>query len=190
MLENIETANSYLNRMYPDLGEFDNSVDEITFDDAFAELSIKEQAEYFRLNAYCAAIGKTIHVDGTFHNAREKMYNAMSNPAIVTDNKITTFTPTVDCEKVDKAYFELQKKHRDNEARLNAIKHSLDEKVRLTNRERTDEMLAKRSKYYDTKEKAIAEYNEFAKAERARIGALKIVIPNDLKETYEFLTNL
>lgn len=190
LMEEIVSVNTWLKENHPEVVDFEFDHKEIDFNDAFAELSIKEQAEYFKLDAICATIGKAIHPNGAYHNARANMYDAMANPAKVSDTKITTYAPVAKGEDVDKVFFDLQKKHRESEARLNAMKHSLEKKVEDFNKAAAEEENAKYDAYTQERQKRINEYNLFAKEERARIAALKIVIPNDLKETYDFLSNL
>lgn len=189
LLKNLPTLEAYKQTKYPDVVSPVYPVT-VTFDDVFSEKSIKEQTNYFRLEALCAAIGKTIHPSYSFHEAREHYYDSINNPAKVYDNKVITYTPTVTAKDLDDVYFSLQKKHREAEAQLNAIKHSIE----LVVNERNDDARNKYQTAYNSYNRECRtienEYEEFMATERQRINNLKIVIPNDLEDTYKFLSNL
>lgn len=161
-----------------------------TFDEAFAEMNIKEKCHYYTLEAKAAAIGKIIHPDGAFHTAREEMLKALSAPAYIEDDKVYHREIIADQEKVETLYFELQKEHRAVEAELNSIKNSIDVKVREYNTALDSKFSVE---YNETTVKLTALHNDFANwrnEEGKRINKLKIAVPKALQETYEYLVNL
>lgn len=161
-----------------------------TFDEAFAEMSIKEKCHYYTLEAEAAAIGKIIHPDGAFHIAREEMLKALSAPAYIEDDKVYHREIVADQEKVEALYFELQKKHRAVEAELNSIKNSIDVKVREYNTALDSKFSVE---YNEATTKLTALHNDFANwrnEEGKRINKLKIAVPKALQESYEYLVNL
>lgn len=159
-----------------------------TFKDFFKELTIQEKARYYTLEAEAAAIGKAIHLDGFYHNARQQMFNALSFPAKVIEDKVYQYTPST--TNVNDVYFQLQNKHREAEASLNAIKNSINLKVQEYNTA-CDLQYSQEYTKYDSEYQAL--YNEFINwknQELKRIQKLKIEIPNMHQKMYDFLSNL
>jgi hypothetical protein len=161
-----------------------------TFEEIFETLSIKEQNEYWAVESECITYGKMIHPGMPFAAARKELLDSLAKPAILDGNYVYSRKPTISVSKVEDAFFALQSKHRAAEARLNAIKHSIDKRVEAENLEKSREYQQALEEYYEEYNKINAEFSTWKKEERARIEALKIIIPNALKSTYEYLTNL
>lgn len=174
---------------YPELEE-PYRPETITFDDIFAKKSIKEKNTYYRLEALCSALGKTIHPGRPFHDARKALYDAISKPSKMVNGGIATAKPTVKPKEVDAIFFELQKKHRAAEAQLNAIKHAIELEVEEINNRNEENYRTAYKNYAAQLQIAQSEYRSAVEKHREEVQALKIVVPNDLKETYEFLSNL
>lgn len=188
-LKNIDTFSIYWDKHYSDYTQPVRPVYP-TFKEILATKTIKEQAEYYRLEALCAAIGKTIHPGGSYHNARQFAYHCISNPAEVKDTTITVRQLSLDIKAVDELYFELQRQHRAFSARLNAISHSIQTQIDNITNEKDKEYEKEWIKYNSIREKVQAEYKLWYNDEKKRIASLKIIIPNDLKDIYEFFSNL
>lgn len=170
--------------------EYPTSLEYPTFEDILGELDIKERNRYYSLGAEAAVIGKLIHLRGAVHSAREKLFNAMSNPALIDGDKIYRHIASVKVGDVEEFYFELQKRHRAVEASLNAIKGSIDQRV-AEGITKVDTIKATRMKEYVDTTKELSNRWEAWKNETVnKIGKLRIVIPNELKDTYDFLSSL
>lgn len=93
-------------------------------------LNIKERNEYLRLETICAVFGKFIHPNGALHNAREEAFKAKQKPIKFAENGANTifhhYTPSCTIEEIDDAFFELQNKHREMQARFNGLKHQFE----------------------------------------------------------------
>lgn len=162
-------------------------------------MSVKDVARYLFLLAQCSNIGDFIHPDGKFATARDyaiehdglsniKDYNA--NTVVFTENM------SVDVETIDKAYFDLQEKHRAYQKELNAIKYDVEHAIQkmLADYETAlaqwqiecDTINTKRNNAYN---KFKAEYVKWRNDELEKIRAKKIVIPNDFKHIVELVNN-
>lgn len=161
-----------------------------TFDDILGELDIKERNRFYTLGAEAAVIGKLIHPRGSVHVAREKLFDAISNPALVEGDKVYRHIASVKQEEVEEFYFELQKRHRAVEASLNAIKGSIDQRIA----EETSKIDAEKAsvfRQYTEKTKELGNrWEAWVNETTAKIGKLRIIIPNNLKDTYDFLSTL
>lgn len=164
--------------------------DKVTFEEVFSEMNIKEKCRYYALEAEAAVIGKFIHPDGAFHNARKNMFDAISTPAYVDNDKIYYREIVVDKEEIESLYFNLQKKHRVVEAELNSIKNSIETKVRERNTALDSEYSVAYTKYSCEFEELQNQFVNWKHEELKHINKLKIVIPDSLRETYDFLSNL
>lgn len=160
------------------------------FEDFFNEMSIKDKARYYSLEAEVATIGKLIHPEGSIHDARNEMLEANSKPAHVEDNIVYFKTIMIDPNRVEELYFNLQRKHRSLEAELNAIKNSIETKVKEYN-DSIDLAYAKEyEQYTKTHDSEIGKFTVWVNAELKRINELKIAIPSSLMESYTFLSSL
>jgi hypothetical protein len=73
---------------------------------------------------------------------------------------------------------------------LNAFKNSIQTQIDNITVEKDKEYQKEVEKYTSIRQKAQAEYNLWYTEERKRISSLKIIIPHDLEETYEFFSKL
>lgn len=160
-------------------------------EDIIAEMSVRERNEYYRLEAYAAAIGKYIHGEGAFAAAREALHNALMKPYSTegtgADTIIYAHTPSVEESKVDDVFFDLQRWHRENERELNRMKYA----IKLKMRERQNalnaayrERLSIRQTETERRQTLFADWQN---KETERISQLKIVIPEALQATYDML---
>lgn len=189
MLDNIDTFSMYWDKHYSDYKISDRPIYP-TFNDILATKTIKEQAEYYRIEALASTIGKMIHPGGPYHTARTNAYYYLSHPCKVDGVTITSSRLSLDVKEIDDTYFELQRMHRENEARLNAFKNSIQKQIDDITVEKDKEYQKDVEKYTSMQSRARAEYNLWFTEERKRISALKIIIPHDLEETYKFFTQL
>ena len=156
--------------------------DEISFEEVFDTLTPEQKARYYSLEAKCASIGSFIHPDGTFAKARKEFFQHAKDPIKVVgigqDAEINSFTSGFTAEEIDSVFFALQKEYRLLQAELNKLKADLDDKVAEANRAIADESLASMKLWVDRRK---VERNLYD----AEVKALKIVIPENLREIYE-----
>ena len=159
--------------------------------DIIAKMNVRERNEYYQLEAIAATIGKCIHNEGPLSSARKELQNKMVKPFSTEGSGhemlIYSHVPSVEPQKVEDIFFELQKWHRSNEQQLNKIK--FDIKKRLE-----EENLANNQRYNtevkEAHQKISAAFNKWQIEERTRLAKLKIIIPNSLQGTYDKLSRL
>ena len=165
-----------------------------TDDDIKAEMSVKERNEYFHLEAVAATIGKYIHKDGVYSTARQELHNRLMKPYSTegsgTETLIYQYTPSIDQQKVEDLFFELQKWHRTNEASLNKIKYNIHQKVAQKNLEQSYQHRSEMEEYNMKFRELNAKFKEWKIKECQRISQLKIVIPLELQPIYDSLCEL
>lgn len=113
----------------------------------YASLPIKERNRYYQLETEAAVLGKYIHPDGHLSEARKELKDKIYHPHRVDgkgrDALIYTYTPTTSIALVDNVFYELQKKHREIQAQLNAMKYSCEQAINeSTNKVNTEYMAA------------------------------------------------
>jgi citrate synthase len=177
--------------------EFGFLKDEYTkyeIEDALAELNIKERNEYFSLEAEAAVIGKFIHPKSPYDLARTALMDCTTNSAEIKEygNTVVVIkkTPTITIEEADNLFFKLQRKHREVSAQLNAIKHTLQERATEMNLLSNQVHETILSDYKELKDKEESKFNAEKIKETKEIANLKIVIPNSLDSTLNFLNTL
>ena len=165
-----------------------------TTDDIMAEMTVKERNEYFLLEAVAATIGKYIHKDGIYSNARQELHNRLMKPYSTEgtgkETLIYQHTPSIDQQKVDDLFFELQKWHRSNESRLNRIKYNIRRKVAQRNLEQSQQYRSEMEEYNIKFRELNAKFKEWKIKESERISQFKIVVPQELQPTYDALCKL
>lgn len=167
---------------------------ETTEADIIAQMNIKERNRYLQLEAVAATIGKYIHPGGQFSSAREELQNGIMKPYSTDgngkDTLIYAHVPSVDPQKVEDVFFELQKWHRQNERELNKMKFAIKkqaEKQTLENIHRFKQELESEKQCHM---KLFTQYKEWQLKEQERISKLKINVPEALQSTYEQLSRL
>lgn len=161
-----------------------------TYENFFNELSIKDKAHYYKVEAEASTIGKIIHPDGALHEARNQMFDAEFKPGIIKDDKIYHRKIVVDQKDVEEIFFNLQSRHRALEAELNAIKNSITTKVNEFNALVDSKYSADYKEYLLKFTPLQNEFVEWKNTEIKKNAKLKIAIPNSLKESYEYLSTL
>ena len=168
--------------------------EEVTTDDVKAEMTVKERNEYFHLEAVAATIGKYIHKDGVYSEAREELHNRLmksySTEGTGKQTLIYSHTPSIDQQKVDDLFFELQKWHRSNEQQLNRIKYNIRRKVAKQNLEKSQHYRSEMEEFNIRFRELDAKFKEWKIKECERISQLKIVIPLELQPIYDVLCAL
>jgi hypothetical protein len=180
--------------------EFKCSVDfpvqpeKFEMEDAIAELNIKERNEYFSLEAEASVIGKFIHPKSPYDIARTALMDCVANPVELKElsNNILIYKklPAQSVEEVDGLFFKLQRKHREVSAKLNAVKHKLQERVDEVTLSRKGEHNKALSDYKEVREKEETDFNISINKETKRIADLKIVIPLELESVFTFVNTL
>lgn len=166
----------------------------LTADEYYAGLSVKERNRYYELETEASVIGKVIHNNGEFAAARDRLKIVIVKPTSVTgsgrDSLITSYTPTVNVEKVEDVFFKLQARHREVQAQLNSIKFECDKATSLSDSEVQAEYI---KDYSDYRNVITTINNNFVKYKQdtiAKILELKIIIPDSLKTIYDSVRSL
>lgn len=166
----------------------------LTDDDFYARLSVDERCRYYRLEALAATLGLAVHPPGALAEARSMLQRRLHAPREVKgegrDTLIYTYTPSVDSEAVDQLYFLVQKQFREEQARLNTIKHECARAVH----ESAIAILADHAKAVEqwnaNRQLLEARLAEHIKRSCQEISSLKIIIPEQLRPVYDEVASL
>lgn len=183
-------------RRIPSYPDYPNDVWKITEKTVLETWDTNKRNKYLRLEAFAATYGKYIHLKGAFSNARKEVYAAANNPIYKEgsgrDLLLYHQTPTIELEKIDVLFMELQDTYRSYEKELNAMKAELKEEVNRLSREAEiahQNKLQEHKKSLDEYNIAMADlkssYNNWITSEQERISKLKIVLPPNLLEIFE-----
>lgn len=166
----------------------------LTEDEYYASLTLDERNRYYELETLSAVLGKAIHPNGSFAEARRQFEACIRKPNQVKgegrDALIYNFKPSVGAEEVEEVYFKLQKQYREAQASLNAIKYECQKAVKASQIEVATEYANEQAKANDYVERINAERAAYIKERVREIGDLKIVIPQSLQEIYDIVTHL
>ena len=162
--------------------------------DILANMTVKERSLIFELEAEAACYGQLIHPHGALSNARDELYAKTQEPCYVhgdgRDTIIYTYEPTVDIDDIEELFFELNQAHRAVQKRLNGINGKIDKEIDEDKLRINNEFMKENAEYNlvirDLKAKFIAYVDE----ERVKLRRLGIIIPNHLKDTYDFVNSL
>ncbi len=165
-----------------------------TREELIARLDIKERNRIYTLETEAAIVGKCIHPNGKFAEARRELHHRLSNPIDVKgegrDTLIYTYEPSCDYDAVNNAFFTLQKWHRESQAALNGILYKIDEQLKEEEISATTEYINACSDYTNARDKVAAEFKLWQDKEAKRIASLKIAIPHDLEEIFDRVNKL
>lgn len=160
----------------------------------YASLPIKERNRYYQLETEAAVLGKYIHPDGHLSNARKELKDKLQHPHEVDgkgrDALIYTYTPTVFIVEVDNVFFELQKKHREIQAQLNAMKYSCEQAINESINKVNTEYMAASQKYQAELEGVLGAFKTWKDEKSQEYSKLKIVIPHSLMGIYNTINGL
>ena len=166
----------------------------LTEDEYYDSLPIKERNRYYQLETEAAVIGSYIHPSGRLSNARGALKDKIQHPHAVDgegrDALIYTYTPTVTVESVETLFFELQKKHREVQAQLNAMKHSCEQAINESTQKVNTEYNAATLEYKAKLKETIGLYKEYKDNKSKEYRELKIVIPKSLLGIYNTINSL
>ena len=160
----------------------------------YASLPIKERNRYYQLETEAAVLGKYIHPDGHLSDARKELKDKLQHPHKVDgrgrDALIYTYTPTVDVAEVDNVFFELQKKHREVQAQLNAMKYSCEQAINESTNKVNTEYMAASQKYQAELKDVLGAFKTWKDEKSQEYSKLKIVIPHSLMGIYNTINSL
>lgn len=166
----------------------------ISKEDYIAALSVKERNRILALQAKASVIGKYIHPDGKFAEARKELHDKLNNPNAVDgggrDTLIYHYTPTVDPFKAEGIFYELQQLHRSTQAELNGYLHKIDMAVQKDAEEKASAYRKAKSEYTAQMAKLTEELEDVIEARLDELRQLRIIIPNELKGIYETVSVL
>ena len=155
---------------------------EVAFEEELSKLTAEQKARYYALEAKCATIGSFIHPEGAFAKARKDFLEHTKDPIKVMgkgqEAEINTYSSSFTAEEIDAVFFELQKEYRNYQAEFNKLKAEVDEKVAEANREIANDNLTAMKLWVDTRKVERTLYD-------TEVKALKVVIPQNLREVYE-----
>lgn len=160
----------------------------------YASLPIKERNRYYQLETEAAVIGKYIHPDGHLSEARKELKDKIYHPHRVDgkgrDALIYTYTPTTSIALVDNVFYELQKKHREIQAQLNAMKYSCEQAINESTNKVNTEYMAASQKYQAELKDVIGAFKTWKNEKSQEYSKLKIVVPNSLLGIYNTINSL
>lgn len=160
----------------------------------YASLPIKERNRYYQLETEAAVFGKYIHPNGHLSDAREELKDKLQHPHEVDgkgrDALIYTYTPTVNVAEVDNVFFELQKKHREVQAQLNAMKYSCEQAINESTSKVNSEYMVASQKYQARLKEILGAFKTWNDEKSQEYSKLKIVIPNSLLGIYNTINSL
>ena len=166
----------------------------LTEDEYYASLSLDERNRYYSLEALASVLGKAVHPEGSFAEAREQLSERMKKPKSVEgtgrDALIYTYAPTVEMKEADEVYFALQKEFREVQASLNAIKFECHKAVKESEVEVSTAYADAYAKYDSERIRIQNEMSAYIKKRTREIANYRIVIPGALKEIYEKVSHL
>lgn len=166
----------------------------LTETEYYASLPIKERNRFYQLETEAAVLGKYIHPDGHLSDARKELKDKLQHPHEVDgkgrDALIYTYTPTVNVAEVDNVFFELQKKHREVQAQLNAMKYNCEQAINeSTSKVNTEYMIASQ-KYQAELKDILGAFKTWNDEKSQEYSKLKIVVPNSLLGIYNTINSL
>ena len=176
------------------LPERPESYGRLTEDDVIATWSIKQRNRYYYLDTLCSTIGKYIHPNGSFSDARESFIEKLSEKHSIQgggrDAIIYSYIPTVTKEDVEDTFFKLQNDYREFQAELNSMKHQIEVALQEDDREKSQKETEEREIYLASIKSISSKISSYRKEKVREAQSLKIVIPDSLKGIYDTISKI
>jgi len=176
------------------LPERPESYDRLTEDDVIATWNIKQRNRYYYLDTLCSTIGKYIHPNGSFSDARESFIEKLSEKHSIQgggrDTIIYSYIPTVTKEDVEDTFFKLQNDYREFQAELNSMKHQIEVALQEDDREKSQKETEEREIYLASIKSISSKISSYRKEKVREAQSLKIVIPDSLKGIYDTISKI
>ena len=176
------------------LPERPESYGRLTEDDVIATWSIKQRNRYYYLDTLCSTIGKYIHPNGSFSDARESFIEKLSEKHSIQgggrDTIIYSYIPTVTKEDVEDTFFKLQNDYREFQAELNSMKHQIEVALQEYDREISQKETEEREIYLASIKSISSKISSYRKEKVREAQSLKIVIPDSLKGIYDTISKI
>lgn len=170
------------------------SVSSLTEEDVLKTWDIETRKKYYDLETKCAVIGKMIHQDSPLSKGKEEMVNVSNAPSRIEkfDNSILIYDRELSMKLSDlnDTIFDLQNQHRTYQAELNSLKFKIQTTITDQRNKDFKEYQEAYQKYQLERNKNYTDYQNKILNIKDETGKLKIVIPESLKETYEFVNKL
>lgn len=166
----------------------------LTDDEYYASLTLAERNRYYELEARAAVLGKAIHPNGALADARDDLNAHVRTPREVRgsgrDALIYSYEPTVEPAAVDEMYFHVQKRFRETQAALNAIKFECQRAVKASQVEAQTAYAEALDKYNTHYNQISAEMAAYIRRRTREIGDYRIAIPESLLDIYQHVSQL
>lgn len=166
----------------------------MTEDEYMATLTVKERNLIYHLQTKVSVIGGFIHPHGSYSNARKEMVDKIHNPNRVSgdgrDTIIYSYEPAFDVDYIDAKFLDLQKKYKDAQAELNGLLHKRDEAIAQDRLEKENSYALALEDFQNKMHAVNARFAAYIDAEVKRLSEMKIVIPNSLKEIFEWVQSI
>lgn len=163
-------------------------------EDALREMSVGQRFLYLNAEAYASTYGQIIHPNKPLSKARQVATELLNNPIQVVgegrDALVYENSFDFSSGELDQLFFELQDTYRSYEKTLNNIKYSVKERVFNTNAQRTADYRNAIEAYESRRDALNAEFIIWRDGQINEAHALKIVIPDNLKDVFEKLNKI
>lgn len=166
----------------------------LTEEEYWDSKSTKERNRYYELETSLSVLGKFIHPEGNFANARDYLQDKINNPIDVSDNGrdtiITRYEPSISLKDVESKFFELQAKHRELQSQLNAMKYECEKACIQSETEVKTKYQKEYNTYNTLRSKLYADLSKYKRDQVNEIIKLKIIIPDSLQEIFKEVSQL
>lgn len=166
----------------------------IATDNILDEMSVKERQYYLFVEAMAATYGQYIHPEGSISKAREDFLYHQEVPTEISgsgrDMLVYEYTPSIKAQDLNGNFNKLQNKYREYEKTLNSLKSQIKEKIHKRNGDSNKKYAMELEQYNIRYKELSTQYNQYRIEEEKKIAATQIVIPDNLRGTYELLNSL
>lgn len=182
-------------------------------EDTMDQWPLERKVRYLTLETKVTNLGKLIHEDGQYNQARKKLANAIAEPSRVdgmgTNIVVYTKESSVSTKLIDSIFFSMQQEWRELQKEFNSIQHDLEMEMQNHNdtaaaeykkafdkhnmemvawRDRRSDFFQQQhdieQKYYEDLNALRLEAAKLREQKLHEVQGLKIVLPDNLKALY------
>lgn len=157
-------------------------------------MTMGEKFNMLKAEALASTYGKLIHMGTPISNARKELQTKTVNPVKMEgsgqDLTLYKYEPAVSVEEVDATFMRLQNRQREAEKELNHIKAQVTQMATEAKIKSLNQFGEAQNEYRCVRAELTAKYKAEMESVREYVNSLKIILPDSLKETFQYLNNL
>ena len=193
-LKNIPDLNTWAKLNNKEVPVAPTSEPYITEADIIKSWPVDKYNAYITAQTFASVYGELIHPKSSYSNARKALTDSFSKPHTVngygSETTVVTYKPAYTTDEVDAKFFTLQRTQREYQAKFNQYQYDIQQLIDADKATKDNAYTKAYQDYRNNMSVLNAEYIEWKNQRTKELADLKIVVPEHLKDTFNFIQGL